>query len=266
MANPRCLLSVSHKKLYVGAKRIGLTSKLLDLSPRYMAILTARAAALIAIRIDDRRLGGTGERMIIVVWVAWISWEVVMQDNRRRQDDVEVDVKPRYTPLLVPSNLWMLYLGHNKCARPHHLPSFMRPLVFRDLPLVHSATLWVKIASWRPIEHNCYEDGQKDLYLRRWRIRHPPLIPTTIVAQIIRIVLGLISNLPLGLANTRKISPDDYYDINHTLCHYNGLILDPNPVRTSLDASQSATISLDANQSATISYLMISSTLSPAPV
>ncbi|KAI0763909.1 hypothetical protein BC629DRAFT_1443110 [Irpex lacteus] len=40
-------------------------------------LTAARAAALIAIRIDDRRR--TGEQMIIAVWAAWISWEVVMQ-------------------------------------------------------------------------------------------------------------------------------------------------------------------------------------------
>ncbi|KAI0763903.1 hypothetical protein BC629DRAFT_1542738 [Irpex lacteus] len=102
----------------------------------------------------------------------------------------------------------------------------MPTLVFRDL-LVLFASLWVKIASWRPTEHNCYELGQEESYLcggpatsghrllfisrplllfvhavidsahqdPSWLIRsqHPPLASSTLFAQIIRSIQILIS-------------------------------------------------------------------------
>lgn len=39
---------------------------------------------------------------------------------------------------------------------------------------------------------------------------------------------------PLESVNTRTLSPEDDYDVNDTLCHCNGSILGPNPVRVRL--------------------------------
>ncbi|KAI0763899.1 hypothetical protein BC629DRAFT_1443105 [Irpex lacteus] len=145
---------------------------------------------------------GMGERILTAVSVAWISWEVVMQiavhtalqahlrhiphileasnllaipvssnsststHNRRRRDEVEVDGKGCGC-IWNASHKGRAYPEHSRPS-PVQRKALPPPIVHAyssDLLVLLFASLWVKIASWRPTKRNRYEHGQEDRYL-----------------------------------------------------------------------------------------------------